>query len=1180
MPKKSALVLAVVLVLLGLGGLFVREVARNNEALPASTLDRLKSFSIEGSNIHVAPVKMGTLRSKPIGPDDRLAQAASQLKLLKHTQNKQAGLLPPPARTVALPPGLLPRGPNLTPEQSKNLNRLRWGLVKDLRYQGDEKDGTVRMLASVALAAPGELQKETPLQTAQRFLQDNRELFLIKDPSTELTSLKVEKDALGVTTLRFGQVYQGLEVWPSQLTANVSGDGRLTVVTGAYAPTPDAVELKPKISEGQALSKAYGHIGLPESTQQGTAKLVIFAEKGGPTELAYMADLHGNSKDSRVFVSALSGKILLSYSTICTGTAVTGSGLDLFGQSRSLNLLSEGSPVHYNMRNTSKPMYNASTNKGIIEVLNATTNAVSYSTSLNSGHDAEAVSAAFNLSKTYDFYYSILGRNSFDGIGASITAFVRQPNPNGTPMNNAYWTGSFMAFGSADKFAGASDVVGHEYTHAVVQYTAQLIYNGESGALNESFADIFGECFENYLYGTNDWLMGSFLQAPGRDMVDPTAYGQPGSMSDFVRTTQDNGGVHTNSGIPNRSFYQLVQGLPSGGIGLTQARSIFYRALATKLNARSNFLDLRLACVLSAEELYGAGSTQANKTKLAFDAVEIFDATAVNLTPDNLTPPSGPDSYLFSYLAVDGNYYLGRREAAMGDGSGVQGIAPYAISTITHPSVSGDGSMAAFVMSNYDLALVGTNGSSPFTLGSPGLFNSAAISPDAKYFAAILRDPNTGLPVNSIFYGNLETGASEQLDLYVPVIDGPNTISLSAVDEIDFSPDGQLLFFDGLAQTTLADGSTIIGWSIFAADLRTKTIYSLIGPVSGLSIGNPSSSRIGTLRIAFETTDGTNGAVYTWDIERNLYATVQTYTDRGYYVFPRFTAADDWFVFTQSFFSFTYFDYMPRVARIALQSDHITPTGSVSTLQDFALSGAGYRRGTFAGAPNLTVSVNTPSVVGGQSGSFRIARVSGDQAIRVPFSFKTLGTATPGVDYQKINLEANLPAGTSYLDISVSSLLPPETPTRTLTLSLDPHYHYKILSGGSEATMNLTAPALTYAYWATSQGVGAASADDDGDHLSNLFEYAIGSNAKQRSSVRLQANINPIALQRFLEIKVARSLNRAGITWTLERSTNLTLWEAASTAIVSSTDTEIVLRDTQPLNTDARRFIRVKVTEP
>lgn len=1177
MPKKSAFILAVVLVVLGLGGLFIRHIAKTKETGPSSSLDRLKSFAIEGTNMRVAPVKVGTLRSKPISSDDRLALAAAQLKSLK---NKEVGLSAPPARTAAISPELLPHSPRLTPGQVQNLNQLQWGLVKDLRYQGDEKDGTVRMLASAALAAPGDPHKETPLQTTRKFLQDNRALFLIKDPSTELTPLKEEKDALGVTVLRFGQVYQGLEVWPSQLTANVSDDGRLTVVTGAYAPTPETVELKPKITEGQALAKAYNHIGLPPSAQQGTAKLVIFAEKGSATELAYMADLHGNNKDSRVFVSALSGKILLSYSTICTGTAVTGSGLDLFGQTRSLNLLSEGSPVHYNMRNTSKPMYNVSTNKGLIEVLNATTNAVSYSTSLNSGHDAEAVSAAFNLSKTYDFYYSILGRNSFDGLGSSITAFVRKANPDGTPMYNAFWSGSYMAFGAADKFAGASDVVGHEFTHAVVQYTAQLIYNGESGAMNESFADIFGECFENYLYGTNDWLLGSFLQSTIRDMVDPTTYGQPGYMSDYVRTTQDNGGVHTNSGIPNRAFYQLVQGLPSGGIGLTQARSIFYRALATKLNSRSNFLDLRMACVLSAEELYGVGSTQANKTKLAFDTVEIYDSTAVNLTPDNLTPPSGPDSYLFSYLAVDGNYYLGRREAAMGDGSGVQPIAPYAMSTITHPSVSGDGSMVAFVMSNSDLALVGTNGGSPTTLGTPGMFNSVALSADAKYFAAILRDPNTGIPANVIFYANLEAGTSEQLDLYVPVIDGPNTISLSAVDEIDFSPDGQILFFDGLAKTTLADGSTIIGWSIFAADLRTKTIYSLIGPVSGLSIGNPSSSRIGTLRMIFETTDGTNGAVYSWDIEQNRYGTVQTFTGPSYYAFPRFSAADDWCIFTQTFYSFLYLNYMPRVARIALQTDHLTPTGSVSTLQDFATSGVGYRRGTFAGTPNLTVSVNTPSVVGGQSGSFRIARVSGDQAIRVPFSFKTLGTATPGVDFQKINLEANLSAGTSYVDIPVSSLLVPETPTRTLTLSLDPQYHYKILSGGSEATMNLTAPALTYAYWATSQGVGAGSADDDGDHLSNLFEYAIGSNAKQRSSVRLQANINAIALQRFLEIKVARSLNRAGITWTLERSTNLTQWEAASTAIVSSTDTEIVLRDTQPLNTDVKRFIRVKVTEP
>jgi Zn-dependent metalloprotease len=188
-----------------------------------------------------------------------------------------------------------------------------------------------------------------------------------------------------------------------------------------------------------------------------------------------------------------------------------------------------------------------------------------------------------------------------------------------------------MVFGDGDgqiflDFTIPVDVIGHELTHGVTQYTANLEYLGQSGALNESVSDVFGSLIKQFALGQTaedaDWLIGAGLLAPGvngvalRSMKEPgTAYDdprlgkdpQPGTMGGYVHTSQDNGGVHINSGIPNHAFYLLATAL--GGHAWEEAGQIWYDTLTGgSLDSGAQFTDFAAATVTAAKARYGEGT--------------------------------------------------------------------------------------------------------------------------------------------------------------------------------------------------------------------------------------------------------------------------------------------------------------------------------------------------------------------------------------------------------------------------------------------------------------------------------------------------------------------------------------------------------------------------------------------
>jgi len=267
--------------------------------------------------------------------------------------------------------------------------------------------------------------------------------------------------------------------------------------------------------------------------------------------------------------------------------------------------------------------------------------------------DAAVDEAVDGITATLALYADIYGRNSYDGNGASVSLSVHYEQG----YDNAYWDGTQLVFGDGDgtifdRFTKPIDVLGHEFTHAVTERTAGLTYSGQSGALNESLSDVFGSCVKQRALGQSaeqaDWLIGEGLFLPGvqgralRDMRNPgTAYDDPqlgkdpqvGSMGEYVDTTDDNGGVHTNSGIPNRAF--ALAAIAIGGDTWAGAGKIWYAALTGgQVGADADFAAFAAATVAVAGD-------QADAVRAAWKTVGVSADSATNGRGVPAPTPSG-----------------------------------------------------------------------------------------------------------------------------------------------------------------------------------------------------------------------------------------------------------------------------------------------------------------------------------------------------------------------------------------------------------------------------------------------------------------------------------------------------------------------------------------------------------
>jgi bacillolysin/thermolysin len=471
----------------------------------------------------------------------------------------------------------------------------------------------------------------TKAEKALSFIMGRQETFKIDRPQEELDLVYERIDDLGHSHLKFQQVYKGLPVWGSQTIVHFRDDEVIYLIGGQTVPTP-RIDIVSSVSEAAASSIARESVsdvtGFPDLRAE--SELVIYPFNN-ETMLVHLVTLTSPTNGGvrwRVFVDARTGKVVDQFNDIHFDGPDVGEGPDVLDVYQNFPIyLQSGDFIMWDVtRNaliyTYEDYYNGgpiSTDPDADKIWDDDTD------------QKAAVSGHVYTGLTVDYFWNTFGRNSYDGFGSDVIVNVHDP----VYVNNAYWNGSSINFADGDgvnylPFSGSLDVVAHEFGHGVTEYTAGLIYRFQSGALNESYSDVFGACVDR-----DDWLLGEDIRlaSPGfiRSMEDPTLRGHPKHMDNFLwyGIETDNGGVHINSGIPNHAFYWAAS-LATREV----AEQVWYRALTTYLTPSSGMYFWSAMIMQSAADLYGAGGGEYNNIQLALSQVG-FNATYAE--PEELT---------------------------------------------------------------------------------------------------------------------------------------------------------------------------------------------------------------------------------------------------------------------------------------------------------------------------------------------------------------------------------------------------------------------------------------------------------------------------------------------------------------------------------------------------------------
>ncbi len=465
---------------------------------------------------------------------------------------------------------------------------------------------------------------------------------------TNFALLSAEQDDLGLTHLRLKQLQDGVPVFGTQIITHLDAK-EVVVVTGRRFETTTA-KTKAAIEPEQAVIAAKIALNYAgEFAREPQAELVLlpnefFGEDGDTgLTLTYRVELMiedgtANTARHQYFINAQDGSVVWNFNSLEQGT-----GRGLYSNPVTINtdLVSTFPLPRYEMRDNARggmfttDLNNATSGAGTI----FSSNLIDlWGDGTRTNDQSAAVDAHFGAALTWDYYLSRFGRRGIDGSGFRMRSRVHY----GSNYCNAFWNGVEMTYGDCNNSPRNAfvtlDIVGHEITHGLTEKTADLVYAKQSGALNESFSDIFGTMIEYYSGRTPDYLLGEDTGSAFRSMANPTAYGHPDHYNNRNYKTgctpnsnlNDNCGVHSNSGIQNNAFYLLAQGgtnTTSGisvtGIGRAKAEQIFYRALTVYLGPNAKFFDARLGTLLAARDLYGASSVEHAAVAKAWEAVGV-----------------------------------------------------------------------------------------------------------------------------------------------------------------------------------------------------------------------------------------------------------------------------------------------------------------------------------------------------------------------------------------------------------------------------------------------------------------------------------------------------------------------------------------------------------------------------
>jgi Zn-dependent metalloprotease len=477
----------------------------------------------------------------------------------------------------------------------------------DMKIVRNPSTGAVSFLSTskgLDSGASATALRATPEATVATFLSRYQKFLGMFNATKELSFKKSSVDRLGMTHIKLQQIHKGITVFGAEVRLHFFADGsRLRALNGNFIPYL-AIRKRPSLDSDAAIDivrgiQEGGDLWDEPVLQIYSGHIDRFVSGN---HLAWMVRIFDITEPSRnlYVVDAHTGEVLTSYNELPNGRV--------------------------------RQIYDA----GHVFTIPGT---LVRSEGDGPTGDSDVDEAYDYLGDTYDYFFDSFGRDSFDGVGSTLKATVHY----GLNWPNAGWIGrpiNQMVFG--DNFT-VDDVTAHEVAHGVTEYTADLIYQNESGALNESFSDIFGEFVDQINGAGNDsplvkWLMGEDIPGIGaiRDMSNPPAYGDPDRTSTFVCTSSDNGGVHTNSGIPNKAAFLMVDGGSFNGrtvtgIGRVKTGLVQYRALSVYLSMSSGFLNYYNAIKTACSDLVTSGDLTASDCD---EVDEALLAVELNIAPN------------------------------------------------------------------------------------------------------------------------------------------------------------------------------------------------------------------------------------------------------------------------------------------------------------------------------------------------------------------------------------------------------------------------------------------------------------------------------------------------------------------------------------------------------------------
>ncbi|ERI92596.1 bacillolysin family protein [Clostridiales bacterium oral taxon 876 str. F0540] len=513
---------------------------------------------------------------------------------------------------------------------------------------------------------------------AAEFMSENKDIYGLQNG--QFTNKSEEADQLGMKHYRNRLTIDGVPVYGAEVVVHTDALGNVYAINGDINnEVPyESWSKRFTITDADAIKAAENSLSLNgksiEYSVEPISEAYIYNKDGKwiPVYFVRLQFVSPYIADMNIFVNGATGEIVDSKNKVKT-SAATGTGVGLYG-TRNLNL--DYVSGKYYMRDLTKPArietYTANYTTSIPGTMVSDTD-----NNFNSSSQFDAVDVHYNTALVYNFYKNNFNRNSFDNNGTTLksTVLARDPQYPNEPLDNAFWNGSQMVYGDGSgtyfkHIGSALDVVGHEFTHAITDRTANLAYENQSGALNESFSDVFGYFIEGQ---PNDWLMGEDVYTPEtsgdalRSLADPTLYNQPAHMNQYqnLPNTQagDWGGVHTNSGIPNKAFYIAATSINDNA----KLQQVYYRALTQYLTQYSQFVDARNALVQAANDLY-PGTTIAQSISDAFAQVGIGASTPTTKdtyeSNNTMSTAYGPltsgtvyNSYIYSSTDID-YYYI------------------------------------------------------------------------------------------------------------------------------------------------------------------------------------------------------------------------------------------------------------------------------------------------------------------------------------------------------------------------------------------------------------------------------------------------------------------------------------------------------------------------------------------